>query len=268
MNRTIRTTAAALGVGALLAGGLAVSQAVAAPDDPTEPPYGIGNAYGPATGGSARGAAFGMGRNTRAAGTTSQTATADQDLTEALAFSREEERLARDLYAAIADRYDGARPFSMITNSEQKHFDQVGVLLDRYGVDDPSDGLPAGEYADPALQDLYDGWWADAQESLDAAYQVGIALEERDIADLRAMIAADYPSDVDATLANLLRGSENHLAAYQRAADGTLGDGPATQYRSGQGRTGTPMGRGGPAAGMGGAGYDGDCPMVDTDDDA
>jgi len=270
MNRTIRTTAAALGVGALLAGGLAVTTAVAAPDDTGTTvgnafgignSNGIGNAYG-----RGNGNAYGQGSQAqgtqrqaanRAATTTqTQTATATPELAEALTFAREEERMARDLYAAIADLYDGARPFSMITNSEQQHFDAVGALLTRYGVDDPAEGAEPGVFENATIQALYDGWWEDAQASLDAAYQAGIELEQRDIADLEDMIAADYPSDVDAVLSNLLKGSQNHLAAYQRAADGTLGTGPQGNQARGTG------------AGMmnGGAGYDGDCPMADTDD--
>ena len=154
MNRTIRTTAAALGVGALLAGGLAVTTAVAAPDDTATTAgtalglgggNGLGNAYrvgdGDAwgRGGPAEGKGYGATVRDRAATQATaqqgvQTATASPELAEALAFTREEERMARDLYAAIADRYDGARPFSMVTNSEQRHFEAVGTLR----------GVPAG----------------------------------------------------------------------------------------------------------------------------
>ncbi len=278
MNRTIRTTAAALGVGALLAGGLAVTTAVAAPDDPGSTAGtalglgnargignahggGDGNAYGP--GARAQGKGYGTTlRNQAAPATTQRTverATASPELATALAFTREEERMARDLYAAIADRYDGARPFSMVTNSEQRHFDAVGTLLAAYGVDDPAEGAEPGVYQDAALQGLYDGWWEDAQESLDAAYRVGIELEQRDIADLEAMIAADHPTDVDTVLGHLLQGSRNHLAAYQRAADGDLATGGAHG----------PGGAYGPGAGTrmtNRAGNAGDCPMVDGDD--
>ena len=277
MNRTIRTTAAALGVGALLAGGLAVTTAVAAPDDAATTAgtalglgggNGLGNAYGVGDGnawgrgGTAEGKGYGATVRDRAATQATaqqgvQTATASPELAEALAFTREEERMARDLYAAIADRYDGARPFSMVTNSEQRHFEAVGTLLTRYGVDDPAQGAEPGVYANATLQALYDGWWEDAQESLDAAYRVGIELEERDIADLEGMIAADHPADVDTVLGHLLQGSRNHLAAYQRAADGELGTGGAYG----------PGGPGGPGAGMAnrGSGNAGDCPMVDDD---
>jgi hypothetical protein len=265
MNRTIRTTAAALGVGALLAGGLAVTTAVAAPDDAATTvgsAFGMGNANGRGSGNAygsgtqAQGKGYGATLQSRATAQTTTPTEASADLAEALIFAREEERMARDLYAAIADLYDGARPFSMITNSEQQHFDAVGALLTRYGVDDPADGADNGVFENATLQDLYDGWWDDAQASLDAAYQVGIELEQRDIADLEDMIAADYPDDVDGVLSRLLQGSRNHLSAYQRAADGTLGAGPQGSQARGTG------------AGMmnGGVGYDGDCPMADTDD--
>ena len=275
MNRTIRNTAAALGVGALLAGGLAVTTAVAAPEDPVTPvgtAFGmgnsthVGNSYGlksaddsgqaATTAGRGRGYGAGM-QNQAAAGaaTTTQTATASEELAEALTFAREEERMARDLYAAIADRYDGALPFSRITKSEQQHFDAIGTLLTSYGVDDPAEGAEPGAFENQAIQDLYDGWWEDAKASLDDAYQVGIELEQRDIADLEDMIDADYPSDVDAVLSHLLQGSQNHLAAYQNAADGNVGTGA-------QGRSA----RGAGAGMMNGAGNAGDCPMADTDD--
>ncbi len=195
MTNTLRTTIAALGVGTLLAGGLAASQAMGTPADPPTPTPTTGSAAGP-------------------------------DLAPTLVFASDEERMARDLYATIADLYDGARPFSTITNSEQRHLDAVGALLDRYGVADPADSLPAGEYADPVIQQLYDAWLARARTSLDEAYTVGVELEQRDIADLKDSIAADLPADVDATLARLLNGSQMHLQAFTAAADGQVA-GPA-----------------------------------------
>jgi hypothetical protein len=263
MNRTIRTTASALGVGALLAAGLAVGTAVASPtEDTVAAAFGLGQGYGNGNrAGSGTGMANGtttrMGGQFRAAGTAtttpSQTATASADLAETLAFTREEEKMARDLYAAIADLYDGARPFSMITNSEQQHYDAVGTLLGRYGIDDPA-GTEPGVFTNTAIQDLYDAWWARAQTSLDEAYQVGIELEQRDIADLEDLLAADQPTDVDTVLGNLLRGSQNHLAAFQRAASGDLPTGDGTG--SGYGMRGY---------GMRGSGNAGDCPMLDDE---
>ncbi|GAA1706178.1 hypothetical protein GCM10009808_25210 [Microbacterium sediminicola] len=169
---------------------------------------------------------------------TAAAASVSEDMDMTLAYMREEERLARDLYAAIAEYYDGARPFSMITNSEDHHFDAVGTLLETYDIDDPSAGLAAGVYADDELQALYDELLAKSQTSIEAAYEVGITIEETDIVDLQAALAFDYPSDVDAVLQNLLNGSENHLAAYTAAADGTTVSG------SGSMRSGTASKRG------------------------
>lgn len=207
------------------------------------------------------------------------TATADSALTAELTFARDEERMARDLYRALADKYDGALPFSRITRSEEQHFDAVGTLLDRYSVADPAEGKKAGQYADPKVQELYDGWLADGKKSLDAAYDVGVALEERDIADLKDTLAQDLPADAERVFTALLHASEHHLGAFEAAADGqTLGgsEGTGPAWGSGQGM-GPDMGPGmGPGMGQGPgmngsgpggnrAGFRGDCPMTDAD---
>jgi len=240
MNTTIRMTAAALGVGALLAGGVAVSQASASP-------------------------------------TTAPSATTDSGVASALAFSREEERMARDLYAALAAKYDGARPFSMITNSEDRHFDAMGALLTKYKVTDPSAGKAAGVYAIPAIQDLYDSWLTKGSTNIQAAYQVGVDVEKRDIADLNKSIAANLPADVDTVLGQLLKGSQNHLAAYQRGVSGDLGTGAGmmgnrsgnatTPGRGGMRGNGNGMGAGNSTGmrGGNGGGMGGDCPYTDAD---
>ena len=244
---TLRLTVASVGAGALLAVGLAAGVAAGATETPTDP------------------------------GTVETDPTVEATLT----FAREEERLARDLYATLADRYDGARPFSMITMSEDRHYDAVGTLLDRYGVPDTGAGLAPGEYADPTLQALYDDWLAQGSTSLADAYLVGVSLEKRDIADLEASIAADLPPDVDAVLEQLLRGSERHLEAYEAAAAGETagtgagrtegarpgygqGHGPGDRQGAGRGAGGAMMGQG---AGSGAARVGAaECPYLDTDD--
>ncbi|MEL4506360.1 DUF2202 domain-containing protein [Luteococcus sp. H138] len=160
---------------------------------------------------------------------------ADASLAKALTFSREEERMARDLYAALAKKYDDALPFSRITLSEQRHFDSVGMLLTRYGVADPAAGLPAGTYADPAIQGLYDGWLAQGSKSLTEAYQVGIALEKRDIADLKAELKTVKQTDVKYVFERLLAGSQNHLRAFTAASQGKTGSGMGQGGHAGQG---------------------------------
>lgn len=195
-------------------------------------------------------------------GTPSATATATSTLSTAtaadLAFSRDEEKMARDLYAAIAAQYGDALPFANIVNSEQRHFDAVGVLLDRYGLADPSAGLAAGKFTDAEIQKLYDTLLARSKTSLAEAYQVGIAVENRDIADVKQGLDDASQADVDRVFTNLLRGSEMHLSAFTDAANGVLGDhtgmGPNSDTARGNARgNGAGMGAGmGPRAGAGG----------------
>jgi hypothetical protein len=101
---------------------------------------------------------------------------------------------------------------------------------------------------------------------------VGVALEQRDIADLTKSIAGDLPADVDTVLGQLLKGSQNHLAAYQRAVAGDLGtatgmmgnrSGNVNSPGRGNGMTGSGIGEG--MRGGNGAGMGGDCPYIDGD---
>ena len=139
-----------------------------------------------------------------------------------LAFSRDEERMARDLYAAIAARYDNAIPFSTITKSEQRHFDSVGVLLTRYGMNDPATGKAAGVYANADIQKLYDSLLAQSKVSLTEAYKVGVAVETRDIADVKDAINTATQADIDRVYTNLLSGSQMHLQAFTDATNGLV----------------------------------------------
>jgi hypothetical protein len=109
-----------------------------------------------------------------------------------------------------------------IARSEQVHFDTMGLLLTRYGVADPSAGKNPGTYAEPALQSLYDKLLASGSESLAKAYDVGVAVENLDIADLKAAISQTSQADVKAAFTNLMNGSANHLAAFTAAKDGKI----------------------------------------------
>ncbi len=171
-----------------------------------------------------------------------------------LAFNREEERMARDLYQLFSDTYDGARPFSHIVKAEQQHFDAVGSLLQRYDQSDPSADRAAGSYSDPDIQRLYDEWKAQGLTSLQDAYAVGVALEKQDIADLTRLSATDAPSNVKNLYGNFLEASQRHLRAYTAASEGTLpetgqGMGPGNGPGKGNG-AGSGMQRG-PGAGQG-----------------
>ena len=140
-----------------------------------------------------------------------------------LSHMRDEERLARDLYAAIAKQYDNAAPFATITISEQRHYDSMGVLLTRYGVADPSAGKAAGVYSDPELQKLYDTLWAKAKTSINDAYAVGVAVEKADIADLKKAMEGDSADKLKAAIATF----EQAMQAMSAGMAGAGGGGPA-----------------------------------------
>ena len=131
---------------------------------------------------------------------------------QSLLLMREEEKLARDVYVNLYKKWK-LNVFANIARSEQRHFDAVGVLITRYGVTDPALET-AGTFTNAALQTLYDQLMAKGILSLKDALEVGVAIEEQDIDDLEAAIAAVDKTDIKRVYANLLSGSLNHLAAF------------------------------------------------------
>ena len=185
----------------------------------------------------------------------------DEQAQEHVAFIREEERLARDLYTALDAHHDGLAPFSMIKNAEQRHFDAAGRLIDIYHLDDPSEGAKAGEYAFDELQERYDGWLERGLKSEQEAFTVGVELETADIADLEKMIADIDNAQVDRVLGNLLQGSEHHLDAFTKAVNGELPAGAGMRQgpngQNGPGMRGPGLrGPGMRGPGMGGTGQE------------
>ena len=131
---------------------------------------------------------------------------------------REEEKLARDVYLKMEERW-GAKIFSNIVLSEQRHMDTVLKMLIKYGVDDPA--LPeVGEFTPSSgLQDMYDDLVAKGSKSLQDALIVGATIEDLDIKDLDVIIKeatdVEVPHyDLISAYTNLREGSYNHLQAY------------------------------------------------------
>ncbi|MDF1567111.1 MAG: DUF2202 domain-containing protein [Spirochaetaceae bacterium] len=132
---------------------------------------------------------------------------------EGLLYMLEEEKLARDVYTVLGENWN-IRVFSNIASSEEEHRSRVQYLADKYRLDYTI--LPPGDFVDPDLQSLYDQLTAQGLSSLTQAFEVGKAIEVLDIQDLDAMIAQDFPEDIEVVLKALRRGSENHLAAFER----------------------------------------------------
>ena len=130
-----------------------------------------------------------------------------------LAFMREEEKLAHDLYVALADQY-GLPVFANIARSESLHMDAMLTLLNVYDLPDPAAGKQAGEFTDATLQALYDDLLARAQESSAEALRVAALVEETDILDLQARLAQTDQADITRVYQNLLQASGMHLRSF------------------------------------------------------
>jgi len=129
-----------------------------------------------------------------------------------LTYMREEEKLARDVYIVLYDKWRLAI-FNNISQSEQTHMDAIKTLLDRYGLPDPAKA-EVGAFTDPGLQAIYDTLIAQGSLSEVEALQVGVTIEETDIDDLGVAIDAATRKDLKSVYNNLLQGSLNHLKAF------------------------------------------------------
>jgi hypothetical protein len=130
-----------------------------------------------------------------------------------LAFMREEEKLARDVYLTLHDIW-GTPVFASIATSEQQHMDAILNLLNLYKLPDPAAGKLVGEFSNAELQALYDALIARGKKSALEALMVGGVIEETDIEDINAAIATSRLSTLDKVYQNLLNGSYNHLRAF------------------------------------------------------
>ena len=146
-----------------------------------------------------------------------------------LLYMREEEKLARDVYLTLYDKWNFP-VFSNIARSEQQHTDMVKALLDRYGLQDPAEGQGIGQFTNPDIQALYDKLVAQGSTSLADALKVGAAIEEIDILDLKERIAQTDNADIKTVYENLMSGSENHLRAFVSVLERQTGEKYQPQY--------------------------------------
>lgn len=135
-----------------------------------------------------------------------------------LRFMWEEERLARDVYNALYAKWGSKVFVNIATNGEQTHMDSVKAMIDRYQVDVSGyEPIVAGIYVNSDLQALYNTLVAQGSVSVIEAYKVGVLIEQTDIEDLNQRLAVlGLPNDIRTVYENLRKGSENHLAAFNK----------------------------------------------------
>lgn len=132
---------------------------------------------------------------------------------EGLTYMREEEKLARDAYLTLYDKWH-TPIFARIANSEVMHMSKVKDLLDRYGLPDPAAGKPVGVFTSPVLQQLYDDLMAQGSLSPTEALRAGVAIEQVDIRDLQHYLALTNKADITNVYTALMNGSYHHLSAF------------------------------------------------------
>lgn len=137
---------------------------------------------------------------------------------EGILLMREEEKLARDIYLALGDKWD-LKTFFNIAKSEQKHMDEMGSLVTKYDLEDPVKDDTRGVFTSPEMKKLYDELLAEGQKSRLDALKVGTMIEDLDIADLEKLLKETDNDDIKIVYLNLVKGSRNHLRTFHRQVE-------------------------------------------------
>lgn len=145
-----------------------------------------------------------------------------------LAYTREEEKVARDTYLTFYSHWKLAI-FSNIASAEQSHMDAILKLLQKYGLRDPAAGNPVGTFTNSSLQALYNALVATGAESELSALKVGGLIEETDMRDIEAAVARAQHDDIISTYRTLLCGSRNHLRSFAKLVAAKTGQPYAAQ---------------------------------------
>jgi hypothetical protein len=132
---------------------------------------------------------------------------------EQLIRMREEEKLAHDVYVALAQT-SGLQIFNNIANAESQHMRAVEQLVSRYSPAIAGVDLPVGRFSNPQFQALYESLVASGSTSPIAAAAVGAKIEEMDIKDLQTMLSQNLPLDISRVLEHLQNASAHHLRAF------------------------------------------------------
>ena len=131
---------------------------------------------------------------------------------EGIQLMREEEKLAHDVYLFLLEKWN-LPIFNNISNSETRHFNAVGYLIENFEIEDISSS-EVGKFQNEKIALLYDSLTQKGSETLVEALKVGAFIEEFDIADLQNLLAIASDSTIAGVYQNLLRGSGNHLRAF------------------------------------------------------
>jgi hypothetical protein len=143
----------------------------------------------------------------------------EQEL-ETLLFTREEEKLAFDVYNYAFEKH-GLNVFQNIASSEKQHINAILAVMAANNIADPLNGNSAqGKFSNPVLQELYHSLTAKVDQSLAEAIKVGFLIEDMDIFDLQEGIRETSNPQLISVYSSLKCGSENHLRSFFNQAQG------------------------------------------------
>lgn len=141
--------------------------------------------------------------------------TLSEEETNSLLLMREEEKLARDVYITLYQKW-GTAIFNNISGSEQTHMDALLLLFQKYSLTDPVGNNAVGIFQDPSLQELYYQLVAKGNVSLSEAFIVGATIEDLDIFDLTRLKETINNQDILFVYDMLTKGSRNHLRSFNK----------------------------------------------------
>lgn len=125
-------------------------------------------------------------------------------LDQMLAYAIEDEYLALAEYQAIMDKFNIDRPYSNIAKSEMTHISYLEELYGDYKKQIPEIDIQSHLYIPVSLSE---------------AAEIGVRVEIDNIAMYAKFLTQNLPDDVRAVFENLMKGSENHLRAFDRQVE-------------------------------------------------
>ncbi|MDC7231713.1 MAG: DUF2202 domain-containing protein, partial [Spirochaetales bacterium] len=125
-------------------------------------------------------------------------------LEEMLQYALEDEHMALAEYRALMDHFHVTRPYANIARSEEVHISYLEEIYRDYGLEQPEISTE-NRVVIP--------------ETLLEAAQIGVQAEIDNIEMYQKFLRAGVPEDVQDLFEALIRGSENHLASFERQVD-------------------------------------------------
>jgi hypothetical protein len=128
----------------------------------------------------------------------------DMSIVDMLMYAAQDEYLAKAEYSAIIEEFNVSRPYSNIMQSEETHLNALRDIYETYKIEFPTD---------TSKEQLV------VPTSLLEAAKVGVQAEIDNIAMYEYFLSHDLPEDIESVFNALMKGSINHLKAFQTQVD-------------------------------------------------